>query len=135
MAAGQGFSITALMGVLMVIGIAVSNGILMVDHANRELQSGRSPVDAVVDAARVRFTPIAMTSLATIFGLLPTALGLDEASASNRPLALAVVGGLLSSTILSLFLVPTMFTFLARPATADEEEAMLDAAPEPAPAE
>jgi multidrug efflux pump subunit AcrB len=126
MAAGQGFSITALMGVLMVIGIAVSNGILLVDHANRELQNGMSPIDAVVDAARVRFTPIAMTSLATIFGLLPTALGLDEASASNRPLALAVVGGLASSTVLSLFLVPTMFTLIAKPAQKDPEEAVLD---------
>jgi multidrug efflux pump subunit AcrB len=73
-----------------------------------------------------------MTSLATIFGLLPTALGLDAAAASNRPLARAVVGGRLSSTILSLFLVPTMFTLLARREEADEEEAILDAAPEPA---
>jgi multidrug efflux pump subunit AcrB len=111
----------------MVIGIAVSNGILLVDHANRELQAGMSPIDAIVDAARLRFTPIAMTSLATIFGLLPTALGLDEASASNRPLALAVVGGLLSSTALSLFLVPTMFTLLARRPVLDLEEAGLDA--------
>jgi len=126
MAARQGFSITALMGVLMVIGIAVSNGILMVDHANRELHAGMSPIDAMVDAARVRFTPIAMTSLATIFGLMPTALGLDEASASNRPLALAVVGGLASSTLLSLFLVPTMFTLLARAAKKDPEDAVLD---------
>lgn len=126
LAAGQGFSITALMGVLMVIGIAVSNGILMVDHANRELAGGMTPADAVVDAARVRFTPIAMTSLATVFGLLPTALGLDEASAANRPLALAVVGGLLSSTFLSLFLVPAMFTFLAQPVTIDPEDVVLD---------
>lgn len=126
MAAGQGFSITALMGVLMVIGIAVSNGILMVDHANRELLAGRPAVEAMVDAARVRFTPIAMTSLATIFGLLPTALGLDEASASNRPLALAVVGGLTSSTLLSLFLVPTMFTLLAKPRVVDPDDAVLD---------
>ncbi|MBX3229859.1 MAG: efflux RND transporter permease subunit [Labilithrix sp.] len=125
MAAGQGLSITALMGVLMVIGIAVSNGILFVDHANRQLQSGLTPIDAVVDAARVRFTPIAMTSLATVFGLLPTALALDEASASNRPLALAVVGGLLSSTALSLFLVPTMFTLLAKRATPSPEESPL----------
>jgi multidrug efflux pump subunit AcrB len=126
MSAGQGFSITALMGILMVIGIAVSNGILMVDHANRELWNGMTPIDAMVDAARVRFTPIAMTSLATIFGLLPTALGLDEASASNRPLALAVVGGLASSTLLSLFLVPTMFTLIARPTAKDPEDLILD---------
>ncbi len=126
MAAGQGLSITAIMGVLMVIGIAVSNGILMVDHANRELHAGMSAVDAMVDAARVRFAPIAMTSLATIFGLLPTALGLDEASAANRPLALAVVGGLTSSTLLSLFLVPTMFTLFAKRPTPDPDEAILD---------
>ena len=129
LAAGQGFSVTALMGVLMVIGIAVSNGILFVDHANRRLGDGLSPFAAVIDAARVRFTPIVMTSLATVFGLLPTALGLDEASASNRPLALAVVGGLLSSTTLSLFLVPSMFTWLARKRTSDPDEAVLDAAP------
>lgn len=126
MAAGQGLSITAIMGVLMVIGIAVSNGILLVDHANREMQTGLSPVDAIVDAARVRFIPIAMTSLATIFGLLPTALGLDEASASNRPLALAVVGGLASSTALSLFLVPTIFALLAKPTVKNPEDAILD---------
>jgi len=126
-AAGQGFSIPALMGVLMVIGIAVSNGILLVDHANRSVHGGMAPLDAIVGAARVRFTPIAMTSLATVFGLLPTALGLDEASASNRPLALAVVGGLTSSTALSLFLVPAMFVYLAKPRPAhDEEDAALE---------
>ena len=134
-AAGQGFSITALMGVLMVIGIAVSNGILLVDHANRSLRSGMTALDAIVNAARVRFTPIAMTSLATIFGLLPTALGLDEAAASNRPLALAVVGGLASSTALSLFLVPTMFVTLARAPKKDEEELVLEDDVAVAPAE
>lgn len=131
LAGGQGLSIIALMGVLMVIGIAVSNGILLVDHANRALQRGATAVDAMVEAARVRFTPIAMTSLATTLGLLPTALGLDEAAASNRPLALAVVGGLLSSTALSLFLVPTMFTLLAKPARHDPDEAVLDDSPTP----
>ncbi len=113
LAAGQGFSITALMGMLMVVGIAVSNGILLVDSANQFLQDGVAAFDAVIKAARVRFIPIAMTSLATITGLLPTAMGLEKAAASNRPLALAVVGGLASSTILSLFLVPALFTLLA----------------------
>ncbi len=113
MAARQGFSITALMGVLMVIGIAVSNGILLVDDANRRYLSGVEKIECVVLAARARFIPIAMTSLATIIGLVPTALGLEAGSESNRPLALAVVGGLGSSTILSLFLVPVMFLLLA----------------------
>ena len=113
LAAGQGFSITALMGMLMVVGIAVSNGILLVDAAGGFLREGREMFDAVVQAARVRFIPIAMTSLATITGLLPTALGFEKAAAANRPLALAVVGGLASSTLLSLFLVPALFTLLA----------------------
>jgi multidrug efflux pump subunit AcrB len=113
LAAGQGFSITALMGVLMVIGIAVSNGILMVDDATRRLLEGDDRIRAILGAARSRFVPIAMTSLATIIGLIPTALGLEHGTESNQPLALAVVGGLTSSTLLSLFLVPVMFLFLA----------------------
>jgi multidrug efflux pump subunit AcrB len=115
MAAGQGFSITALMGILMVIGIAVSNGILLVDDANRRYtHEGADAIDAIVDAARSRFVPIAMTSIATVIGLVPTALGLERGSEANQPLALAVVGGLTSSTLLSLFLVPVMFLFFAR---------------------
>jgi CzcA family heavy metal efflux pump len=113
-AAGQGFSITALMGILMVIGIAVSNGILLVDDANRRLNEGDAPESAIVGAARSRFVPIAMTSLATVIGLIPTAMALEQGSEANQPLALAVVGGLTSSTILSLFLVPVMFLLLAR---------------------
>src|ERR1700730_7069542 len=114
MGAGQGFSITALMGILMVIGIAVSNGILLVDDANRRLQEGIDKVEAIVAGARSRFVPIAMTSLATVVGLIPTAMGLERGSEANQPLALAVVGGLTSSTLLSLFLVPVMFLLLAR---------------------
>jgi multidrug efflux pump subunit AcrB len=121
MAAGQGFSITALMGILMVIGIAVSNGILLVDDANRRYSDeGADKVDAIVSAARSRFVPIAMTSLATVIGLVPTAMGLERGSEANQPLALAVVGGLTSSTLLSLFLVPVMFLFFARRAPAED---------------
>jgi multidrug efflux pump subunit AcrB len=123
MGAGQGFSITALMGILMVIGIAVSNGILLVDDANRRLQEGVSPVDSIVAGARSRFVPIAMTSLATIIGLIPTAMGLERGSEANQPLALAVVGGLTSSTILSLFLVPVMFLLFAKRTSEEPEEA------------
>jgi multidrug efflux pump subunit AcrB len=116
--AGQGFSITALMGVLMVIGIAVSNGILLVDDANRRLTEGAERVEAVLQAARSRFVPIMMTSLATVIGLIPTAAALERGSEANQPLALAVVGGLTSSTLISLFLVPVMFLFLAKERTA-----------------
>ncbi|HXU61282.1 MAG TPA: efflux RND transporter permease subunit, partial [Polyangia bacterium] len=113
LAAGQGFSITALIGILMVIGIAVSNGILLVDDANRRYSEGVTKLDAIVAAARSRFVPIAMTSLATVIGLIPTAMGLERGSEANQPLALAVVGGLTSSTMLSLFLVPVMFLLIA----------------------
>jgi multidrug efflux pump subunit AcrB len=114
LAGGQGLSITAFMGVLMVVGIAVSNGILLVDLANRLYAEGKDKVEAVVTAARTRFVPIVMTSLATVIGLLPTAIGLEGGADPNRPLALAVVGGLTSSTVLSLFLIPVMFLLLAR---------------------
>ena len=104
-------------------GIAVSNGILLVDDANRRLlNDGVEMTAAIVAAARSRFVPIAMTSLATIIGLIPTALGLERGSEANQPLALAVVGGLSSSTILSLFLVPVMFLFFARRVVPDPDE-------------
>jgi CzcA family heavy metal efflux pump len=122
-AAGQGFSITALMGILMVIGIAVSNGILLVDDANRRFNEGESAVESIVAAARSRFVPIAMTSLATVIGLIPTAMGLEAGSESNQPLALSVVGGLTSSTILSLFLVPVMFLLFAKRESVDDLDA------------
>ncbi|MGO9712754.1 MAG: efflux RND transporter permease subunit [Polyangiaceae bacterium] len=122
MGAGQGFSITALMGILMVIGIAVSNGILLVDDANRRFLEGADKVDAIVAGARSRFVPIVMTSLATVIGLIPTAMALERGSEANQPLALAVVGGLTSSTLLSLFLVPVMFLFFATKPAADAEE-------------
>ncbi len=123
LAGGQGFSITALMGVLMVVGIAVSNGILLIDDANRRYTEGVDKVAAVLAAARTRFIPIAMTSLATIIGLIPTALGLEAGTESNRPLALVVVGGLTSSTILSLFLVPVMFLLVAKKGPRADESA------------
>jgi len=139
MGAGQGFSITALMGMLMVVGIAVSNGILLVDDANRRFQEAPARgggdagarFEAVIAAARSRFVPISMTSLATVIGLVPTAFALERGTESNQPLALAVVGGLTSSTLLSLFLVPVMFMIFARrepvPAASGEARVALDA--------
>ncbi|MCU1281272.1 MAG: multidrug efflux transporter, partial [bacterium] len=122
LAAGQGFSITALMGILMVIGIAVSNGILLVDDAARRLEEGATPVESIIEAARSRFVPIVMTSLATVIGLIPTAFGLEHGTEANQPLALAVVGGLTSSTILSLFLVPQIYLLVARRGNRVERE-------------
>ena len=108
----HGFS--ALMGVLMVVGIAVSNGILLVDDAARRLEDGASPKDAILDAARSRFVPILMTSLAMALGSLPIALSLGDASTSRIPLGIVIVGGVLFSLILTLFVIPAMYSFLSR---------------------
>jgi multidrug efflux pump subunit AcrB len=105
----------------MVIGIAVSNGILLVAEASTRFNEGASLEDAIVKAAQTRFTPILMTSLATVIGLFPTALGLEAGTEANQALALAVVGGLSSSTVLSLFLVPSMFVMLAKRLEPPEE--------------
>ncbi len=123
LAAGQGFSITALMGVLMVIGIAVSNGILLVDDASRRMREGVGKVESIIEAARSRFVPIVMTSLATIIGLVPTAVrprGSAAPSRINRS-RLRWSAGSTSSTVLSLFLVPVIYLFIARREKADEE--------------
>ena len=121
--ARQGFSLTALMGTLMVGGIAVSNGVLLVDDANHRFKAGADKVKAVIAAARSRFIPIAMTSI----GLVPTALAVEKGTEANQPLALAVVGGLTSSTLLSLFLVPVMFVFVAKRAASSETSLSADA--------
>jgi multidrug efflux pump subunit AcrB len=130
MAEGQGFSITALMGILMVIGIAVSNGILLVDDANTRFHEGKDRTVAILEAARSRFVPIMMTSLATVIGLVPTALGLEKGSEANQPLALSVVGGLTSSTMLSLFLVPVMFMIFSKKTRDEESEAVAEVGPD-----
>jgi multidrug efflux pump subunit AcrB len=126
-----GFSITALMGVLMVVGISMANGILLIDHARRQLEAGYDKLAAILDAARTRFVPIAMTSLATVIGLVPTALGLDRGAEGNRPLALAVVGGLTSSTVLSLFLVPVIFMLLAKKVPPAKDDLDAPSLPDP----
>jgi hydrophobe/amphiphile efflux-1 (HAE1) family protein len=102
-------STTSLMGIIMMFGIVVSNGVLLVDYTNVLRRRGDALHRAVVTAARTRLRPILMTSLATVFGLLPMAIGLGTGGETNAPLARAVVGGLSVSTLLTLFLVPTMY--------------------------
>ena len=109
---GTTLSITSFMGVIMLLGIVVSNGVLLVDYTNVLRRRGIELHEAVVKAARTRLRPILMTSLATVFGLLPMALGLGTGGETNAPLARAVIGGLTVSTALTLFLVPTLYTML-----------------------
>ncbi len=105
-------STTSMMGIIMMFGIVVSNGVLLVDYTNVLRRRGESLHRAVVTAARTRLRPILMTSLATVFGLLPMAIGLGTGGETNAPLARAVIGGLSVSTLLTLFLVPTMYAIL-----------------------
>lgn len=115
-------STSSLMGIIMMLGIVVSNGVLLVDYTNVLRRRGLNLSAAVVTASRTRLRPILMTSLATVVGLIPMALGLGTGSETNAPLARAVVGGLTVSTILTLFLVPTVYTMLEErfPRRADE---------------
>ena len=117
-----------MMGIIMMFGIVVSNGVLLVDYTNVLRRKGRPLLDAVIVASRTRLRPILMTSLATVFGLLPMAIGLGTGGETNAPLARAVVGGLSVSTLLTLFLIPTVYVMLEeriRRRPEDEREAIL----------
>ena len=105
-------STTSMMGVIMMLGIVVSNGVLLVDYTNVLRRRGQELHAAVITAARTRLRPILMTSLATVFGLAPMAIGWGTGGETNAPLARAVVGGLSVSTILTLFLIPTVYVIL-----------------------
>lgn len=111
---GTSLNIQSAMGVLMMVGISVSNSVLLVEFANRQLGTGLDPVAAVIRAARVRLRPIVMTTVATIMGLLPLAIHLHPGDEMNLPLARAVIGGLAGSTLLTLFVVPVLYTLLKR---------------------
>jgi multidrug efflux pump subunit AcrB len=100
------------MGVIFLVGIAVNNGVLLVDFANKQRKQGLSLHEAITTAAAIRFRPIIMTFLATFLDLIPMAIGMGKGSEANIPLARAVVGGLLTSTCLTLFVVPIMYTLL-----------------------
>ena len=102
-------NVMSLIGVLMLVGIANSNSILIVDFAHRLEEQGMSVIDAVVTACRVRLRPILMTSLATIIGMLPMALKLGTGAEQYAPMARAIIGGLTSSVILTVFIVPAAY--------------------------
>jgi multidrug efflux pump subunit AcrB len=101
-------NVESLIGTLMMIGIVVSNSVLLVDFANNKLREGMPIEEAVVEAGRLRIRPILMTSLATVIGLAPMALGIGEGSESNMPLARAVIGGLMVSTFMTLLFIPVL---------------------------
>jgi multidrug efflux pump subunit AcrB len=113
-ATGTSLNIQSCMGILMMVGISVSNSVLIVEFANRQRSAGMDTLSAIVSAARIRLRPILMTTVATIVGLLPLALHLRPGDEMNVPLARAVVGGLAGSTFLTLFVVPVLYRIFKR---------------------
>jgi len=106
---GSTLNVMSLMGVLMLVGIADSNSILIVDFAHNLEKQGLTPADAVITACRVRLRPILMTSLATIIGMIPMALKLGTGAEQYAPMAKAIIGGLTSSVALTIFIVPAAY--------------------------
>lgn len=107
-------SITAVIGLLVLVGIVVNNGIVLVDYINQRKAAGMDSYEAIVTSVRDRLRPILMTALTTILGLLPLALGIGEGTEINQPMGITVIGGLISSTFLSLYIVPVVYSLLDR---------------------
>lgn len=115
---GTPLNVSSFMGIILMIGLVVKNGIILFEYVQRLLEREKLPlVEALVRAGRIRVRPILMTTLATLFGLLPLALGLGAGAEIQRPLALAVIGGLLLSTFITLLVMPVLYTFLMKQAS------------------
>ncbi|MBR2076531.1 MAG: efflux RND transporter permease subunit, partial [Exiguobacterium sp.] len=111
---GETISVSALIGALMLIGIVVTNAIVLIDRVIHKEEAGLSTREALLEAAGTRLRPILMTALATIGALAPLALGLEGGALISKGLGVTVIGGLTSSTLLTLLIVPIVYEFFAR---------------------
>jgi multidrug efflux pump subunit AcrB len=121
---GTTLNVQSLMGVIMMVGIVVSNSILIVEFAHRLRTDGMSVGDAVVTSCRIRLRPILMTSLATVIGMIPLALKLGTGSEAYAPLARTVIGGLIVSVMLTVFIVPAAFLLIYRKSESEPLQGM-----------
>ena len=110
----QSLNIFSMIGVIMLLGVAVKNSILLIDYAMQLIQKGATRNEAMIQAGKTRLRPILMTSLALIAGTVPIAVGLNEASKQRTSMGIAIIGGLVSSTLLTLIVVPASFSFVDR---------------------
>ena len=122
----QTLNIFSEIGIIMLIGLVTKNGILIVEFANQRKAAGLTKMEAIVDAAAARLRPILMTSLSTVLGILPIALALGAGSESRTSMGIAVIGGLIFSTVLTLFVIPAIYSYLSR-ATASVSNVTEDA--------
>jgi HAE1 family hydrophobic/amphiphilic exporter-1 len=111
---GTTVNVVAFIGVIMLAGIVVNNAIVLVDLINQLRSQGKEKTDAIMEAARERLRPILMTTLTTALGLLPMAIGFGEGSEMRTPMAITVIGGLLVSTLLTLVVIPVVYSLLDR---------------------
>ncbi|HMJ69700.1 MAG TPA: efflux RND transporter permease subunit [Cyclobacteriaceae bacterium] len=118
----QTLNVFSQIGIIMLIGLVTKNGILIVEFANQKKEQGRNLRDAVIEAAESRFRPILMTSLATVLGILPIALALGAGSESRVSMGIAVIGGMMFATLLTLFVIPAIYTYFS----GKEARAVLD---------
>lgn len=109
--AGEGLNTMSLIGVVILVGIVVNDAIVKVDFINQARRAGHTVRDAVLEAGRVRLRPIIMTTVTTVLGLAPMALGLGRGADLRAPLAIAVIGGLSLATLLTLVVVPVVYAF------------------------
>jgi HAE1 family hydrophobic/amphiphilic exporter-1 len=109
---GGNMNVMTMIGIIMLMGLVTKNGILLVDFANQLRGEGQGRAESLLAAGRIRLRPIVMTTVAMIFGMLPLALAIGAGAEARAPMARAVIGGLITSTLLTLFVVPVMYTFL-----------------------
>lgn len=109
---GQTLNIFSQIGIVVLVGIVTKNGILIVEFANQKREKGLPIMEAAIEAAIQRFRPIIMTSLATVLGALPIALAIGEASTSRIPMGITIIGGLLFSLVLTLYIIPALYTYI-----------------------
>jgi HAE1 family hydrophobic/amphiphilic exporter-1 len=112
--ANSSLDLFSMIGCIMLLGVATKNSILLVDYANQQVQQGLSLYDAIIASGKSRLRPILMTSFALIAGMVPLAIGLNEASKQRTSMGIAVIGGLISSTLLTLVVIPAAYTYIER---------------------
>lgn len=110
--AGSELSLVSLIGIMMLLGLVTKNAILLIDFAKQRMQEGLACKEALAEAGMIRLRPILMTSMAMIFGMLPIALGLGPGAEVRAPMAHAIIGGVITSTLLTLVVVPTIYDFI-----------------------